>query len=123
MSRCALELSEITSSRRHLLRKPQFAGAGPVHIDVHHGNIVDLVNMHIRGPRNLRNRAGNLLRKRVILSRFRGGPITCTSTGAGRPKFRIWPTISAGWKKKSSDPETRAEAACASRDIIPRSNR
>ena len=55
--------------------------------------------MHISGARNVPHPVRNLLRDDVILLMF--VPTTCTSIGAGNPKFKIWVTMSAGWKKNS----------------------
>ena len=58
--------------------------------------------MHVRV-----DRAGNLLDRLDELGGERGvarrgsSPVNCTSIAAGKPKFRICVTMSAGWKKNS----------------------
>ena len=74
-------------------------GAGAVHVNAEFGIMRGLLQPHIGG-------AGNPAMRRVSS----GGigfaflpcraPVTCTSMGAGEPKFRIWLTISAGRKEK-----------------------
>jgi hypothetical protein len=39
------------------------------------------------------------------------GPVNCTSMAAGRPKLRIWVTMSAGWKKNSTPGKRRGSSA------------
>ena len=50
-----------------------------------------------------------------FFSELRSGPAICTSIGAGSPKFKIWLTISAGWKKND-----RSTNCCGSRRRISR---
>ena len=38
-------------------------------------------------------------------------PVTCTSIGAGSPKFKIWLTMSAGWKKKVTPGKSRGSVS------------
>lgn len=38
-------------------------------------------------------------------------PVTWTSIGAGSPKFRIWLTMSAGWKKKVTPGNSRGSVS------------
>ncbi len=49
--------------------------------------------------RNLLDRLGELGRARALAAM--SSPLNCTSMAAGRPKFRICVTMSAGWKKNS----------------------
>ena len=75
-------------------------GLRAVHRDVEARAVVELVDVDV-------DRAGNLLELLGDLARPGRGscrrrvPMNWMSIGAGRPKFRIWLTMSAGWKMKS----------------------
>ena len=62
--------------------------------------------------------AGRRSARRSRSSPCASGPTTCTSIGAGRPKLRIWLTMSAGWKKNVSPGNSPCSAAAQRRQVL-----
>ena len=60
------------------------------------------MNMCIHRSGNVADFFGQFLRPTAVLPAHVIAPLTKTSIGAESPKFRIWLTMSAGWKKNST---------------------
>ena len=70
-----------------------------VHLQVERRIVQALVHVGIDRAGDLLDRFGQLGGERRVPARL--APVNWTSIAAGRPKFRIWVTMSAGWKKNS----------------------
>ncbi len=72
-------------------------GLGAVHVDVEHGVVVGLLEAEIDQARESGAAAASIVSATLRLPAS-SVPSICTSMGAGRPKFRIWVTMSEGRK-------------------------
>ena len=81
-----------------LLGEPDHAAQLAVDVDIELRIVERLLDARIGHARNMPNLAQQLLGEGAV--GLRSAPATCTSIGAGEPKFRIWLTMSAGRNEK-----------------------
>jgi hypothetical protein len=82
---------------------------GAIHGQLQLGLVEKLVHVRVHRAGNL----ANLSATRCATARFPATsmPTNCTSMGAERPKFNIWLTMSAGWKKNSTPGYSRGSSS------------